>query len=489
MSVIAKKSKFPWHAFHKRHDEQSDWLSSAAATKYTGVVKSTLLVWSEKGCPLLGGRKIRFCKVRVHGNRSVNCYFKADLDAIIEAKSMLPTRDRFRDPDWATIQQAARLTGLHERYLRMLIDGDAGHDIPPTAGIKRSRKLVLRPDGSLAEITVYWKKDLEELANKRKANCLPETRISYREAAERLGLEHRTIYAWLSTGCPHLDGRKLDVQPGNVVVRVRRGRPAKSHWQLQSTPFLLESEVNEIRSRILTGPTEPFVNTQGTWWPIDLALKKYPNASRGLLYLHKNKACPQLGGDVLRAFQVRRVVPGTFRKSKVWAFHDDDLRRLQPPQAGGRRRLHGSPPSGNNGLSEKEARGASVATKPGSESVRLPNGNTLNGDQSVRESPAAPMKHAGRGTSSSGAVPKGGRPISTAREAVREYCHARYIRGDKLPAIRLGAVSKFGERFAPKQDGHVTRDVQRYAKKHRLSNPLKMRENAINMGVPKPSQT
>jgi hypothetical protein len=100
--------------------------------------------------------------------------------------------------------------------------------------------------------------------------------------------------------------------------------------------LLSVAEVEEIENRLRHGPTEPLTNPQGTWHPIDRALQ-FKNARRGLLYLHKNKPCPQLGGDILHAKRFRRMVPKTYRKSMVWAFLEADLERLAPPQPGGTR--------------------------------------------------------------------------------------------------------------------------------------------------------
>src|SRR5262249_904844 len=96
------------------------------------------------------------------------------------------------------------------------------------------------------------------------------------------------------------------------------------------------AEVEEIEKRLRHGPTEPIMDSQGTWHPIDRAME-FKNARQGLLYLHKNKPCPQLGGDILHAKRFRRMVPQTHRKSMVWTWLQADLERLSPPQPGGRR--------------------------------------------------------------------------------------------------------------------------------------------------------
>jgi hypothetical protein len=191
---------------------------------------------------------------------------------------------------------------------------------------------------------------VEDLVRNRDGCRIPGDRVPIRQAAHQLGLaSHKVLHHWLLTGCPHLDGRRRpDVIQGHVRYR----------GQIQPTNLLLKSELEEIRQRMQRGPFEPFVNARGTWWPIDLAVKKYANARRELLYLHKNKPCPQLNGQILHAIPIRRITPKTFQERSAWAFLEDDLRDLQPPQPGGRRKWKQKPPENANG-SDGLANGAS----------------------------------------------------------------------------------------------------------------------------------
>lgn len=63
---------------------------------------------------------------------------------------------------------------------------------------------------------------------------------------------------------------------------------------------------------------------------------------------------------------------------------------------------------------------------------------------------------------------RGGRPRSAEVEEVQAYVYRRWIKGDKLAAIRRGAEKQFGPSRAPKEDSHVTREAKRYAKKKSL---------------------
>lgn len=63
---------------------------------------------------------------------------------------------------------------------------------------------------------------------------------------------------------------------------------------------------------------------------------------------------------------------------------------------------------------------------------------------------------------------KGGRPPRDDVAEVGKYLYDRWIKGDKLAAIREGAKKKFGADRAPTEDAHVTRDAQRYARKKGL---------------------
>jgi hypothetical protein len=122
-----------------------------------------------------------------------------------------------------------------------------------------------------------------------------------------------------------MNGRSLDAV----------AKPINYKGQIRLMILLCRAEVEEIAKRLRHGPTEPLTDAQGTWHPIDRALR-FKNTRRGLLYMHRNKPCPQLGGDILHAKRFRRMVPTTYRKSMVWAWLEADLERLTPPQLGGR---------------------------------------------------------------------------------------------------------------------------------------------------------
>jgi hypothetical protein len=63
----------------------------------------------------------------------------------------------------------------------------------------------------------------------------------------------------------------------------------------------------------------------------------------------------------------------------------------------------------------------------------------------------------------------GGRPRSSEVEEVQKYIYERWIKGDKLAAIRNSAEKEFGVNRAPVEDAHVTQAAKRYAEKHGLS--------------------
>jgi hypothetical protein len=107
---MKSRERFPWARFKKHHGVKSDWPMSSAASFCVGAVKSTLLVWSKEGCPLLGGRRLRSKLFHVYGNRFVRCYSKSDLDEILEAKAKLPAPTAFQNPEWGT----RRHTGMTE---------------------------------------------------------------------------------------------------------------------------------------------------------------------------------------------------------------------------------------------------------------------------------------------------------------------------------------------------------------------------------------
>jgi hypothetical protein len=88
------------------------------------------------------------------------------------------------------------------------------------------------------------------------------------------------------------------------------------------------------------------------------------------------------------------------------------------------------------------------------------------------EAEPATQEHEGTSTESppvadSAEKRRGGRPRSSKVDEVRAYIYQRWIKGDKLQAIRRGAERTFPGR-GPKEDSHVTREAKRYAEKHGL---------------------
>jgi hypothetical protein len=319
---------FPWDKFLKEHDQLSEWMAPCFAMKYMKVVKSTLPVWSRNGCPFLSGRRLRTKRFHVHGRRFVNCYLRSDLDQILQAKQLLPTPANSNgNGEWMTKQEAEKVTGWSERYLRRVLKNGSRH-LPNRSIATRKERGVSR-DGKTNPITLVSRKDILELVQTRDACQFPEGFIPIRKAAKMLGMKLGTLENWTSSGCPHLDGRKMRTKVGPIKNSTGHYRPGV---------FLSVDEIEEIKVKVQHGPGEPFTDDQGKWLTVGLALKKYRNASRGLLYLHKNKACPQLNGQILHAKQVSRTIPNTYRRSRGWVFLESDLRGLAPPHAGMRPR-------------------------------------------------------------------------------------------------------------------------------------------------------
>ncbi len=85
--------------------------------------------------------------------------------------------------------------------------------------------------------------------------------------------------------------------------------------------------------------------------------------------------------------------------------------------------------------------------------------------------PALPAKPPadGAGATSTGTASRGGRPRNAKVEEVQAYIYDRWIKGDKLAAIRAAVATKYGREWAPKEDSHVSQAARRYAEKHSLS--------------------
>ncbi|HYT89046.1 MAG TPA: hypothetical protein VEL76_10080 [Gemmataceae bacterium] len=96
----------------------------------------------------------------------------------------------------------------------------------------------------------------------------------------------------------------------------------------------------------------------------------------------------------------------------------------------------------------------------------------LPGEAFVIPSPAASTTTAGASAGADGAGaepttphPGRGRPASPNSAKVRELCYRRYVKGDKLAAIRAEAERLYGEKAAPKSDSNVATIAKQYARK------------------------
>jgi hypothetical protein len=307
--------------FLREHDEQSDWPSAEAAGRYLGVTACMVHIWRRRGCSFLENFRPRSRRVEIEGQPPMYCYSKADIEKIKAAKDALPVKPQ--PGQWITSEQAQAITGYSEGTLREAIN--RGHCLLGGRRIATRKEHVVRSSGEAYPVTLLLRSDVEELARNRAASAIPKGRVMVKDAAKSLGISREQVRLWMATGCPYLNGRTMQVETGLLVVRGRTCTQVK---------LLSTTEVEEIKQRMLRETEQSYTDRQGTWLAVPLAVRRYPNARRTLLYLHRNKPCAQLGGDVLHAIQVRRTLRNKLRERAIWMYLEADLRRLEPPRLG-----------------------------------------------------------------------------------------------------------------------------------------------------------
>jgi hypothetical protein len=420
------------------------YVAPRVAVRIVGESKGTLIKW-QKRCPWRAGCKgIRTLPLESAYGRTFTYYFEDDLIEIRDAKAeraAVPSVDGF-----VYIDDAVREVGCSLRTLRR-------------RAAARKVKFVKRPgkskDGRALPRTYLPRSFVDECkAAAAEGRNLepPEGKVTVAGAAESLGLTSQGVHSLIRYGV-------LGAEDGKFTCE--RGYPLDGK--------LLESNEVEKWKQIRTGEAKPEEETdaRGTWVPSPLVPKKYPRITLGVLRFCTNKPHPSYG-DVAVTAEPREWKNGFRfpRRPKPLGFLDADLRRLDGAlraldrESATRKGILGPLRQGG----ERTLSQLAVALKKSRAYVwRVL--KELRGEGSVKC--RVQENRQGRGAPAQlwAAVRikrAGGRPPKKQTKELHKYCYERYVRGDKLSAIREGARQVFGAR-APKQDGHVTGYARRYA--------------------------
>lgn len=308
------------HIRRQIQDAHGVWYAPGFAASYIGFTRSILCHWRTNGCPYLNGRSIITKIFEGMGKRRIVYYLQAQLDEIRMRRANLS--DKPNVPGFVTKKEAREITGYDDRHLRSIMASGSpfldGHR-PETIRVS------LRIKGFIRQVVLLSLSDLKELVrNRRTCHKYLDDRLSIRQTADYLGIAVKTVRSWCVSGCPHLGGRKPDSVRGYTCFR----------GQTQQSLLLDRKDVNAIRDRLSREWEIPYVDERGEWLPLSAALRHFPHARKDLLCRYRNKACPQLDGQILHARQIRAIVKHTHRESIVWAFLLEDLKRLAIPQSG-----------------------------------------------------------------------------------------------------------------------------------------------------------
>jgi hypothetical protein len=304
--------------------------------------------------------------------------------------------------------------------------------------------------------------------------------LSVRVARERYGFSPDNLQTWRSRPCPQLGGRKLRAQ---FVSLVDRSCGHKKRWVHHA----------EDLARIAAG-----LQQDNDWLTGSEAQERY-GFSTMILYLWCRRGCLHLGGRKLRSRKAPRSTSHgrgenreRIRLLRVYAREDLDTitrnQRIAPEATAdpdwltyqeakqlyglnqamlSNWRLQGAPALGGRQLGARKVvagvgnRMMAVWKYARADLVKI--AEAKYGNSAASHTPAQPEPT----PAPSSSTRRGGRPSDTAKD-VQKFCYEQYNLGTKLAKIRVEAVRLFGEKSAPKQDGHVTTNAQRYADKHGL---------------------
>jgi hypothetical protein len=293
----------------------------------------------------------------------------------------------------------------------------------------KEMRLVDKGNG-LREVRVYNLRQLERIAQARqreKSGIFEDDQgvwLSAGAALRMYKIWDASLGDWRTDPCPYL-GR---------TVKWKRVRRLLRNGRYQTRFVYLESDVEKIAAaQVASAAPATYRDAQGTWLFASEVSRRTGWPADGLWYYRKKK-WPCLPSGKIRAKTVSSKHHPHYPRlgrSQAWVYHEGDIERV-------------------------------AAYRRGEELPLL--GESANGDTSPSISQPIP-------NASETPIPRrnnvGGRPSDTAA-AVKKFCYERYIKGDKLAKIRSEATNVFGEKAAPKQDGHVTMYAKRYAEKHGL---------------------
>jgi hypothetical protein len=139
------------------------WLPQAAVAERYGFSIGMLHIWRRRGCPFLGGAKLRSRMVRACVSRReclLRAYSRADVEEIRRVRKTDPAATF--DPEWLTYREAKALFGFSQPRLSCWNLSGCRH--LPQGRRLAARKILTGVGGRMMRVTRYSRADLEEIA-------------------------------------------------------------------------------------------------------------------------------------------------------------------------------------------------------------------------------------------------------------------------------------------------------------------------------------
>jgi hypothetical protein len=305
-----------------------DWLLIGDASHFLRVHRTALYGWRRKGCPLLGGRKIKtrwnLYPPTGEGHVRVLEFWRKDLEAIRDAQAAGGVLDGDHDR-WPTAAEALEQFGYYPERLKSW----KSEGCPFLGGekLQSSKRIRIGKTGKPCPAVVYSLPQLKEISARRAEldrNQATADRIPYHQVRSLFpAISRDTLYRWQNKGCPWLDGQKLTAHRENVPTDENGFRTiwTYSRRQLQEIDRKMAAEND---SRVIR-------DEQGTWRFVVDASERY-----GLIPQHlerwRTSPCRALGRRTIRAKQVEVLWLGKRHGGKAWVYHDEDLRTIAAGQ-------------------------------------------------------------------------------------------------------------------------------------------------------------
>lgn len=325
-----------------------DYIRLRDAVRAFGFPGPTIQGWAKKGCPHLGGRKLRRKPLKGigQGPREVKGYSVADL------RKVAARLDKDVDPYLLPVTNAAgtwlpaKLVGEDPRYGFYWGTVYAWHR--KGCGHLDGRKLRAEWFPLEASMRGRWKKklcfleeDLDGIVRRRaesergrRATASEDDEGTWLPAwlvTERYGFSAMSLHYWRKRGCWALDGAKLRSKQFRERRRAGKGWSRRRPWKyLQKELEIIEKRFAGTRQG---PPPVPYKDDKGTWLAARLVREQYGFRDPILFHWRENGCC-HLEGSKLRFQRVPvtklfpKGVPRGYGRGPVLVYLQADLERI-----------------------------------------------------------------------------------------------------------------------------------------------------------------